>query len=367
MTMYAVERLKDSDNAEISFVVSNNGSHELVLSSRDKRHIHVWDEAKSSFKNIARLGREITKEKFDEVYLAYPSWKREGVVGLVARSVEKKVVLDSDGDWRFLRKFFKTQIKKTSRIHDINTNYLLFGVPNDGYLRSGGSLVEIVKEHHADYARKFFAQNDLQNRFILAVHPGSKGESKRWDAQKFVRLCTELNKRFDTRFVIIGGDDELLLKQTIARGIGEIAVVLNFAGLYQTASVLSKCNLFIGNDSAPMHLSVVVGTPVVALWGCSDLYRTSPYGPGNMVVRKSSPVDPSYRFNRRRVSGGAHEMRSIRDLQLENVLPVVSRYVEILRDGKRDTSTIDTDLAAIPGLEKIYRLEHGCTVIEFKG
>jgi len=367
MTLYAAEMLKDNSNAEISFVVSNNGSHKLVLSQLSENDVYIWDETKSSFRNIVRLTREIRKTYFDEVYLAYPSWKREGVIGLIARSVGKKVVLDSEGDWKYLRNFFKTKIKKTSNIHDINTNYLLFKVSNNGYLCSGKALIKTVKAYHDDYAQKYFTENSLQNKFVIAVHPGSKGEGKRWDAQKFMELCKDLNNRFDCKFIIIGGDDELLLKQTVANGIGGSAVLLNFSNLFQTASVLSKCNLFIGNDSAPMHLSVVMGTPVVALWSYTDFYRTSPYGPGNIIVRKSYPCSPCYGFTEDYINNCVHDLKCIKDLQVENVLPVISRFIEIITSNKQNVNTTDIDAINIPGLERVYRLEHGCTVVEFRG
>ena len=43
----------------------------------------------------------------------------------------------------------------------------------------------------------------------------------------------------------------------------DVAGKLSFA---QLGALIQHCNLFIGNDSAPMHLAAAVGTPVIGLF-----------------------------------------------------------------------------------------------------
>src|SRR4030067_60943 len=49
--------------------------------------------------------------------------------------------------------------------------------------------------------------------------------------------------------------------------------------------------LFIGVDSAPMHIAAAVGTPVIALFGPTGK-EWIPYGEGNTVVSKDMPCKP---------------------------------------------------------------------------
>ena len=66
------------------------------------------------------------------------------------------------------------------------------------------------------------------------------------------------------------------------------AAVINLAGkatLRQTAAVLKRCELFIGNDAGPMHMAAAVGVPVIEIScqhrGGSSLEANSPtrFGP----------------------------------------------------------------------------------------
>ena len=367
MTLYALEKFMEGRTGRLSIVTSNNGSHELALSQLPDDQLYIWDESKSAASNIFHLGCEFLRERFDEVYLAYPSGGREGMIGLLTRAYEKKVVVDGEGGMRLFRRFYKTRIVKQIKTHDINTNFLLFGVPNNGYLRSGKTVIEGVRKGFGGYGEQFFDENNLSGKFIVAVHPGAKGDGKRWDTEKFIKLCKMLNERFGCRFVVVGGDDELALKQTVANGVGENAVLLNTASLFQTASVLQRCNLFIGNDSAPMHISAILGVPVIALWSYTDFNRTAPYGPGNIIIRKAYDCSPCYSFAGRFKDDCGYGMRCIKDLSLQEVLPVVAGYIEVRLSRGGKVSRGDMDSLRIGGVERIYELEHACVVVDLKG
>ncbi len=345
----------------------NNGSQELALSQFPERQSHIWDESQNAVKNSIRLGRRLRWMRFDKVYLAYPSFKREGVVGLLARAREKTVLLNGKNGGRFLKRLYSPKRLQTSRIHNINANYALFEVANRGYLNTGSVFNRTVEKEYKDYADNFFSDNGLQDKFVIAVHPGANGNGKRWAPEKLIELCSELAGRFACRFVIVGGRDESGLKQTVIKGIGESAVMPESPTLFQTASIIKKCGLFIGNDSAPMHMSAILGVPVIALWSYTDFYKTSPYGADNLVIRKACDCSPCYNSLKRYINDCEYGMKCINGLSLENILPLVSGYIRFLLNKKRTMNSRDIDSLKVDGIERVYELEHGCTVVDFRG
>ena len=66
---------------------------------------------------------------------------------------------------------------------------------------------------------------------------------------------------------------------------------INIAGkttLTQLASILLTCNVFIGNDSGPMHLAAAVGTQTIGLYGPGDPTRFGPAGEKCQTIRRRS-------------------------------------------------------------------------------
>ena len=60
------------------------------------------------------------------------------------------------------------------------------------------------------------------------------------------------------------------------------AQVLNLAGrtsIHESAAVIEQCDLFLGNDSGPMHIAAAMHTPVVAVFGPSNSRAWGPYSP----------------------------------------------------------------------------------------
>jgi len=65
---------------------------------------------------------------------------------------------------------------------------------------------------------------------------------------------------------------------------------INFAGktdLRGLIALIKRFELFICNDSAPLHIASAVGTPTVAIFGPSKSKETGPYGNIHKVVEKN--------------------------------------------------------------------------------
>jgi len=58
--------------------------------------------------------------------------------------------------------------------------------------------------------------------------------------------------------------------------------VIGKATLRQTASLLKRCLLYVGNDTGPMHLAAAAGIPVVEI---SSFPRSAPLNDSNSPAR----------------------------------------------------------------------------------
>ena len=116
----------------------------------------------------------------------------------------------------------------------------------------------------------------------IALHLGAGFPSKSLPLDKFhaiVRSLIQTDR--NRRFVILGGQEERELVDKFLLGLPAETATIDLCAalsLLESAAVLAHCKLFIGNDSAPMHLAAAMGTPVVTFFGPSEPWKFHPYG-----------------------------------------------------------------------------------------
>jgi heptosyltransferase-2 len=143
---------------------------------------------------------------------------------------------------------------------------------------------------------EFLRENGIQTwHDFVAVAPGSVWPTKCWPPERFTEVARLLFKKFGTMIVLIGGEVDRQLCQQIAkalpRGVG--AVAAGHMSLRQSAALLERCTLLLSNDSAPVHLSVAMKTPVVAIFGPTvPAFGFTPWGEGHIVVQKQLKCRP---------------------------------------------------------------------------
>lgn len=138
-----------------------------------------------------------------------------------------------------------------------------------------------------DEGLRLMAAFGLPIPLAVGLAPGSAwGESKRWPTARFGQLAAGLHRRGLRPLVVVGpGEEQLAAEVAAAAGMSLPAVGtdVDVAGL---SGVLVHLAVLVGNDSGPAQLAVMVGVPVVALFGPTNPVRTGPRGGGNVVVSR---------------------------------------------------------------------------------
>lgn len=174
---------------------------------------------------------------------------------------------------------------------------------------------------------------------LIAVHPGgSHFSAKRWPLLRFSELITRLHADPARQVVIIGGRDDRRLGEIISRHVRHPRrpwIAAGEARIRQTAALLERCDVMVGNDSGPQHLAAAVGTPVVALFGPTSPTNFRPYGDRHEVIWKGDRLacSPCFRFLGglqqywpRRLRPGCR-LECMRSITVEDVLGAVERIL----------------------------------------
>lgn len=186
---------------------------------------------------------------------------------------------------------------------------------------------------------------------IIAIHPGGEGVSglKRWPTVCFADLADRLIERHDVHVVLLGGREDQELNAEVVAQARRHDRILNLAGqtkLLASAAIIQQSQLFIGNDSSPLHIATAVGTPVVGIYGPTNLYNYRPYLPLEEQGRTWQVVTPpGYQASSFFLGGQPfwrkHDDRSgsIATITVEAVLAAAEQIM--------DEQVMDTDALAV--------------------
>lgn len=119
------------------------------------------------------------------------------------------------------------------------------------------------------------------------VHPATRWASKAWSTEHWKIVVAELLERFPRVVVSCGPDPaEISVAETLRTGNEECVLTTGgMLGWTQVAGLLGSASLFVGVDTAAMHLAASTGCPSVALFGNPPAYQFRPWKVPHRVVR----------------------------------------------------------------------------------
>ena len=135
----------------------------------------------------------------------------------------------------------------------------------------------------------------LQGSEFIHVHPASRWFFKCWPAERMAALVARLQAAGHAVVLTAAPSrDEQAMVEAIQKRLSQPAFSLaGRLSLKELAALTKASRLFIGVDSAPMHIAAAVGTPVVALFGPSGDKQWGPWGvPFRVVSSKNHPCRP---------------------------------------------------------------------------
>ena len=134
---------------------------------------------------------------------------------------------------------------------------------------------------------------------FIHIHPTSRWLFKCWPADRVAELCQLLSIK-GWRIVLTAAPDaqEMAMIQTIlanqaVRSMLRSNSMIDLSGqlsLKELAALTSHAKLFVGVDSAPMHIAAAMNTPTVAIFGPSGDREWGPWQVVQRIVTSTNHV-----------------------------------------------------------------------------
>jgi heptosyltransferase-3 len=167
----------------------------------------------------------------------------------------------------------------------------------------------------------------LPNRPFVVIQPFSLWQYKEWKIGNYAALIRQIHSQYRLPMIITGSCGEADRADEIVRQAG-VSEVHNFAGktsLGELAALLKASRLFIGCDSAGIHIAAAVGTPTVGIFGPSSSASWAPKGDRHVVV-----THPDFSCIPCRNKGCENSgiSRCLDELEIDNVMTAVRWQTE---------------------------------------
>lgn len=220
--------------------------------------------------NVFKTILQIRKEKYTHSVVSFPSAKPHyNILSFLCGAKNRVGSVYPDNN------IFKTFSFLNNRLvpvqvgsHDVDQNLLL--VQKTGLLSDTplGSLEKFCSSEIDLIAKDF----------TLGFHIGCSANSsyKRWPLNKWMHLSKQLKEEYpDYELQFFFGPDEKE-ELTYFQAADHITIKSGLS-LEETKKAISRCRVFISNDSGLMHMASLMNVPNVAIIGPSDERRTGPY------------------------------------------------------------------------------------------
>ena len=230
--------------------------------------------------DILKLSKSFKAHNFDYFYIFYPSIrfflasKFAGIKNVYTYQLFKKKDLH-------LVKTAKKFVEEKLNINSCPTETKLF-----------------ISKRKKEIAKK----NIKINKKNIIIGAGSSGHSTRWGELNFINLIKKLNKEQDYFFHILCGPNQSEIADKIINEVGNTnCVSLSKKSIAEVVSIISVCDMYIGNDSFGHHVAsqcsipsliIMLDTPKAYSDYSKNQFRILPKGININEITHDSKISP---------------------------------------------------------------------------
>jgi len=320
----AIKAVRDKyPDAHIAFMVrpyakdlvdGNPCLNEVIIYDKYGKHKNIFSTI-----NFA-LG--LRKKKFDIAIMLHPT-SRVHLISYIA-GIPKRIGFDRKLSFLLTKKIPHT--KQEGNKHEVEyTLDLLKGLNIENCDKE---LFVPIHENDIESVEKLLGEYHVGEGVpLVAVNPGASCKSKKWAPDNFANVSDKLAKKYKARIIIVSDDANMKSASAVSDKMKYEPV--NFAGkttVGELSALLSKCRLFISNDSGPVHIATAVDTPVISIFGRKDPglspKRWGLWSKKSAVLHKDVGCDPCLAHNCK------IEFKCLNSVTSEEVLSIAEKFLE---------------------------------------
>lgn len=282
------------------------------------------------WRGLRRLAARVAQKGFTVALTPHKSLRTALLLALAG--VPRRIGFRQSRGW-FL---YHQRARRDPQRHDVERNLSVLeavGVRPEECVRDLDLPVDARVQTAVDAKLRDIGVDDC--RPIVGVHPGSVWPTKRWSAAGFGAVISQLRKRHGCQVLLFGGAEDASVVDEVQRWCdGGGMSLVGQIGLRELAAAVTRCRVFVTNDSGPMHIAVARRIPTVAIF-CATTPELGfyPYSDRAIVVQRNLSCRPCASHGGRRCPLGTADC--IRQVPPQAVLDAVERLLRGEHPGAR--------------------------------
>ena len=187
------------------------------------------------------------------------------------------------------------RVPDTVKGHAIDRNLNL--LRTTGIHTDDRTMELFISEEDEKYASRVLKDAEVTSKQpILGMFPGAGWILRQWMPERFAAVGDLAAQHFGARVLIFGSPQEQDLVVEVASYMTSNPITLTGLKIRQLAALIGECDVFVTNDTGPMHISVAMKTPTVALFGPGNHKKFQPLGFAHTTIRHPMPCSPCKQF-----------------------------------------------------------------------
>jgi len=237
---------------------------------------------KQTRKTLRVLRKEFEEHPYDLVLDLHASFRS----GLIGRANPRGERFGFAGAREFNTLFQDHLVKvPPETVHALEKNLLFCEelgcsvTAEDFFLKSGEAAERRVNALLAGYGVS------AEDRLVY-MQPTARWKTKFWFPERWAKVADSLIDKQGVKIIFGGsGSDKDYISAIEAKMARVPIVAAGRCSLLETVSLLSRCAVYVGLDSGPMHMAAMAGVPVVVLFGPTHPERVGPYGVKHVILK----------------------------------------------------------------------------------
>ena len=289
--------------AQIDALVMFKGTKEIYETNPNINNIIHFDFLKEGALNSLKFVLSL-RRKYNATINVYPSNRKEYNIINFLIGAKKRVGVEylrmNNSNLGWLNNITVLENDKT---HNAQTNIKLVEKLLNKKFDEEPPMQIPLSDSDKSFATDYLKKNNISEKdFVVGFHPGcatlKNHIKRRWEPEKFAELGKKLIKEKNAKVFLFGGPEEEELKSSINQMIdSENSYVIKTEKFLQSIAIMKRCNVFVTNDSALMHIASALGLKVIAIIGPTNQHYIHPWKTEHKIVSLNLDCSPCFFYS----------------------------------------------------------------------